>query len=283
MAEAANAAQIEYWNTRAGETWVQFQEQLDRQLQPLGEAGMRALGLGAGERVLDIGCGCGHTTQQLAAAVGPGGRVAGIDISHLMLEVARGRTPPGSTVISFHELDAQVSDLAKAAGVEGFDAAFSRFGVMFFSDPVAALGNIRRSLRRAGRLVFVCWRPLAENDWMRLPLEAVMPLLPPTPPSDPNAPGPFAFADAERVTGLLLQAGFAQVSHQPFDAMISSGDLEQTLQLMLRVGPLGAALREHPQYKDRVVAGVREVLKQHVSGGLVRMPAAVWVFQAINA
>ena len=281
-ASAANAAQVDYWNTRVGETWVQFQQQLDRQLLPLGEAGMNALALRPGERVLDIGCGCGHTTLELVARVGPQGLAAGVDISRLMLEVARARAPAGSP-LSFLELDAQTTDLAKAAGIDAFDAAFSRFGVMFFSDPVAAFANIRLALRAAGRLVFVCWRPLAENAWMRLPLEAAQSLLPPMPVADPFAPGPFAFADADRVTALLRRAGFSEVSYQPCDTLVSSGDLDQTTQLTLRVGPLGAALREHPQLKDHVTAAVRGALARHVIDGAVRMPAAVWIFQARNS
>lgn len=278
---AANAEQIEYWNARAGQTWAEFQQQLDRQIQPLGEQAQRVLAPATGERVLDIGCGCGQTTLELAQRVGPSGRVVGVDISRPMLEVARARSAAVSNV-KFLELDAQREHIAAAAGVSVFDAAFSRFGVMFFGDPIAAFANIRAALRPAGRLAFVCWRPLAANPWMRVPMEAATPLLPPLPPGDPQAPGPFAFADAARVEGILRSAGFTAVTHQPYDARIGSGDLEQTLALTFRVGPLGAVLREHPEYRERVAAAVRTALQPYAGPDGVLLPAAVWIFSARN-
>jgi SAM-dependent methyltransferase len=133
---------------------------------------------------------------------------------------------------------------------------------MFFSDPVAAFTNIRESLKPSGRLVFVCWRPLNQNPWMRAPLEAALPLLPPIPPFDPMAPGPFAFADAGRVQSILASAGFGSVKVNPFDAAIGGANLEQTLQLALNVGPLGAALRENPQCSETVANAVRDLLSK---------------------
>lgn len=275
-----NDAQIEYWNDKAGETWARFQEQLDRQIQPLGQAALRALAPQAGERILDVGCGCGQTALELSAAVGADGFVLGADISRPMLEVAVSRVNASRAMnVECRKLDAQSDDLA-AAGHGLFDAAFSRFGVMFFSDPTAAFKNIRQALKPNGRLAFVCWRPLHENDWMKKPLEAALPILPPLPASDPTAPGPFAFADAERTSAMLAAAGFTKIRAQPFDAQVGSGDLEQTLQLTFRVGPLGAALREHPQYKDQLAQAVRAVLEPHVTPQGVLMPAAVWIFTA---
>src|SRR5712671_207104 len=169
-----NAAQIEYWNAAAGETWAGFQELLDRQIAPLGHEALRALAPVRGEHVIDIGCGCGETSVDLAARVGATGRVVGVDISKPMLSVARRRTlPPGVARPDFREVDAQAGDLGRG----NFDAAYSRFGVMFFSEPVTAFANIRASLKERGRLAFVCWRGLAENGWMREPLEAARPFL----------------------------------------------------------------------------------------------------------
>ncbi len=279
---SVNADQIQYWNDKAGETWARFQDQLDRQIQPLGQAAIRALAPRLGERIVDIGCGCGQTTLELAAEVGTHGFVLGADISRPMLDVAIARPrASGNPRIEFRLLDAQSDDLA-AVGGGAFDAAFSRFGVMFFSDPVAAFANIRKALKPNGRLGFVCWRPLQENHWMRRPMEAALPFLPPMPPSDPTAPGPFAFADAARVTTMLAAAGFSGISSTPFDALIGSGDLEQTLQLMFKVGPLGAALREHPECKDQVAAAVKAALEPYVTPAGVVLPAAVWIFLARN-
>jgi SAM-dependent methyltransferase len=276
---SVNAAQIEYWNGTVGETWTKFQEQLDRQIAPLGLEALRALAPVKGERIIDIGCGCGQTSLDLATRVGPEGRVVGVDISTPMLDVARRRPLSESGARpEFHLLDAQSGDLERAA----FDAAFSRFGVMFFSEPVVAFTNIRASLNAHGRLGFVCWRPLEENPWMRAPLEAARPFLPPVPPPDPVAPGPFAFADARRVRSILLAAGFRQVKIDPFDTRIGGADIDETLRLAFLVGPLGSALREYPQLQSTVADAVREVLTQYVTPRGVLMPAAVWIVLAYN-
>jgi SAM-dependent methyltransferase len=278
-APAANAAQIDYWNTTAGDTWARFQDRLDRQLEPLGDAAIAALRPMPRERILDIGCGCGHSSLELAVRVGPGGLVVGLDVSRPMLEVARSRpVPPGSGLLEFLEADAQTVDLS------GFDAIYSRFGVMFFNDPTAAFANIRKALKPGGRLAFVCWRPFAENPWMRMPLEAAQAFLPPAPPpgADPNAPGPFAFADADRVRGVLGAAGFADVTIDPFDALIGGSDVEGSLELALKVGPLGAALRENPDCADGVIDAVRAVMTRYMTPTGVRMSSAVWIVRAQN-
>ena len=273
---SSNAAQIEYWNTTAGETWAQFQEALDRQVEPLGLAAMDVLCPGEGEHIIDIGCGCGQTSLALAARVRPTGSVVGVDISEPMLDVALRRPRSADLQISFRKLDAQTGDIGHGL----FDAAFSRFGVMFFSDPVAAFANIRASLKPDGRLAFVCWRPLNENPWMQAPLQAALPLLPPVAPPDPTAPGPFAFADPSRVRSILSDSGYSSVTIDPFDADIGGGDLEQTLKLALAVGPLGRALREHPELADNVVDAVRDVLSNYLTSNGVRMPGAVWIVLA---
>jgi SAM-dependent methyltransferase len=274
---SANEAQVEYWNTRGGGTWVKFQEALDRQIEPLGLAAMDTLKPEKGEHILDIGCGCGQTSVDLASRVGSAGSVLGVDISKPMLEVARRRPLPAKDLhVTFELHDAQSDDL----GRERFDAVFSRFGVMFFSDPVAAFANIRKSLKPTGRLTFVCWRPLKQNPWMQAPLEVALPQLPPLPPSDPTAPGPFAFADAERVESILAAAGFGSVKVSAFDTAIGGGDLEQTLELALNLGPLGAALRENPDRAGAVVGVVKDLLAKYATPNGVRMPAAVWIVSA---
>jgi SAM-dependent methyltransferase len=278
-APAGNAAQIEFWNASAGHTWADFQSQLDRQLEPLGAEAMRILAPMPDQRILDIGCGCGHTSFALAERVGPSGGVLGVDISQPMLGVAAGRPPAaGAAVPGFRLADAEADDLGEAA----FDGAFSRFGVMFFSDPVAAFANIRRALKPGGRLAFVCWRPLAENPWMYVPLEAARPLLPPLPPSAPSAPGPFAFANADRVQGILAEAGFGDIMITPFDSMIGSGGMEATAALCRRVGPLASALRENPDRAEAVMGVVREALAAYLTSEGVLMPAAVWIVSAVN-
>ena len=142
----SNAAQIEYWNTTGGETWAQFQEALDRQVEQLGLAAMDLLCPREGEHIIDIGCGCGQTSLALAARVQPAGSVVGVDISEPMLDVALRRPRSADLQVAFRKLDAQTGDLGRGV----FDAAFSRFGVMFFSDPAAAFANIRASLKPDG-------------------------------------------------------------------------------------------------------------------------------------
>jgi len=276
---SANAQQIEYWNATAGETWAQFQGPLDRQIEPLGLAAIGVLAPAKGEHIIDIGCGCGQTSLALAARVGPTGSVVGVDISRPMLALAQRRLSqtPNLPVV-FQQLDAQTGALGQGV----FDAAFSRFGVMFFNDSASAFANIRESLKPSGRLAFVCWRALAENPWMQAPLEAALPLLPPVAPPDPTAPGPFAFADANRVRSILSQAGFASVTISPFDALIGTEDIEQALTLALRLGPLGRVLREHPALEDDVAIAVRDNLLKYVTPSGVLMPAAVWIVSAPN-
>jgi SAM-dependent methyltransferase len=277
MDAAPNAAQIDYWNAQAGETWARFQAQLDRQIEPLGLEAMRVLAPRAGERILDIGCGCGQTTMTLADRVGGQGGVVGVDVSRPMLEVARVRPlPAGAAPPDFREADAQSADLGHAT----FDAAFSRFGVMFFSDPAAAFINIRAALKPSGRLAFVCWRPYANNPWMRVPMEAAEALLGPPPLADPTAPGPFAFADADRVRTILGAAGFSAIAIDPYDARIGGGDIEETVSLTFRVGPLGRALAENRDKVPAVADAVREAIRPYETPQGVLMPAAVWIVRA---
>ena len=273
-----NAAQIDYWNATAGQTWARFQAQLDRQIEPLGMEAMRALAPVGGERILDVGCGCGQTSLELATLVTASGAVIGADISAPMLEVARSRlVPAGAATPNFQQVDAQSGELGEGV----FDAVFSRFGVMFFSDPIAAFSNLRKALKPDGRLAFVCWRPFQENLWMRTPMEAAQPFLPPTPPMDPTSPGPFAFADADRVRSILADAGFSDVTLHAFDTSIGGSNLDQTVDLAFRVGPLGAILREQPELAPTVAGAVRSALAPYETPSGVLMPAAVWIVQAL--
>ncbi len=276
MSEAPNAAQVAYWNEQVGDVWAEFQPQLDRQLEPLGAAGMAALALQPGERVLDIGCGAGATTVQLAAAVGPTGTAVGMDISRPLLEIARRRAP----ALTFLEGDAQTYAFGPAA----FDAAFSRFGVMFFADPAAAFTNIRRALRPGGRLAFICWRTPPESPIMTLPMMAAMQHLPPQPPPpDPHAPGPFAFADPDRVRGILQAAGFTDVTTTRHDEKVGGGGVDDALKLSLNIGPLSRLLRENPGHTEAVVGSVRAALAAHDGPDGVKLNAAVWIVTARNS
>jgi SAM-dependent methyltransferase len=273
-----NADQITYWNATAADKWIALHQRLDAQIGPLGEKALGRLALKPGESVLDVGCGCGHTTLELARRVGPSGAVTAADISKPMLAVAaRDAAEADSQNISFIEADAQIYPFEAGA----YDAVFSRFGVMFFSDPIAAFANLHSALKPgSGRLAFVCWRKLADNPWMATPLAAAMQHLPPQPRPDPEAPGPYAFADPERVKRILTQAGFADIETAPHDTTINLGTLDNAVEQAVRIGPLGRLLNEHPEAMDAVMETLRQTLSEFDSGAGVTMDAAVWIVSA---
>jgi len=274
-----NAEQSEYWNSTAGRTWAESSEPLDRQLAPLGRAAMAALRANSGERLLDVGCGAGQTSCDLARAVAPGGEVVGIDLSVPLLEVAR-RRAAGLTSVRFLQGDAQHFPFAPGT----FDAAYSRFGVMFFADPVAAFANLRRALKPGGRLAFACWRPMEESPAFTVPLQAAVPHLPPLPPArDPDAPGPFAFASQERVRRILAAAGFDAIRVAPHDEAVGVGDLETAVALALRMGPLGRLLVDHPSLREGVAPPVRAAMAAYAGPDGVRLDAAIWIVTARSA
>jgi SAM-dependent methyltransferase len=255
--------------------WAEVREPLERQLAPLGRRALAALAARPGERILDIGCGGGETALDLARAVAPDGTVLGVDLSAAVLEFAR-RAADRCARLRFIQADAQVFPFEPGS----FDAAFSRFGVMFFADPTVAFINIRRGLKPNGRLAFVCWRALEENPLDILPLRAASPYLPPQPDHHPDAPGPFAFADANRVRGVLAKAGFADIEINAHDEQVTSGDLDTMLAVCTRVGALGKILRENPELRGATVAAVRSALAAHDGPDGVRLRAATWIVTA---
>jgi SAM-dependent methyltransferase len=281
----ANPEQRTYWNEQAGPIWVAYQERLDRQIGPHGERALALLAPTPGEHVLDLGCGCGASSLALARRVAPGGRVLGLDLSEPMLARARERAAgEGVANLSFRAADVQSAPLEAGA----FDAAFSRFGVMFFADPVAAFRNVRGALRPGGRLAFACWRPVTENPWVLVPMAAAAPLLPLPAPPPPGAPGPFAFGDAARVRGILEAAGFADVAIEPADLPMTpgGGDLDEAADVFLEVGPLASALREAEAghaVRDQVRGAVRKAFESHLRDGRVELGSAIWLVRARSA
>lgn len=275
MSEAPNAAQATYWNETAGPTWVELQAPLDRQLAPLGARAIAALAPKPGERVLDVGCGAGASSLEIAKAVGPEGAVLGVDISEPLLDLARTRAQ-GLSNLAFGQADAQAHPFEPAT----FDGAFSRFGVMFFADPPAAFANIRRALKPGGRLAFVCWREPRLNPAMTLAMQAAQEFVEPPPPPEKGAPGPFAFADPERVRAILAGSGFEDVEITPFEAKIGPGGMEETMRLLMRVGPLGALLREHPDKREVVVGAVRAAIEPHDGPDGVKLDSSTWIVTA---
>jgi SAM-dependent methyltransferase len=278
----ANAEQIEVWNGATGAKWVRYQDRLDRMLAPFGEAVLKAAAIRPGERVLDVGCGCGATTLEAAALAGPTGRVLGVDISLPMVERAKDRNAARGLSAAFSVADASLHDFS----ADAFDLLISRFGVMFFDEPAAAFANLRNGLAAGGRLAFACWRAMPENPWLSAPLRAALPLLPPIEPTPPNAPGPFAFADPDRVTGLLTEAGFHNIRMTPFDAKVILGasaanPVEEALDQSLEIGPLSRLLADLPgDYRPRVADAVRAELEKYLTADGVALGGATWIVTA---
>ncbi|MDJ0869783.1 MAG: class I SAM-dependent methyltransferase [Myxococcota bacterium] len=279
----ANDEMHAYWNEGAGPVWVQRQEHLDRQLEDLDARTRARASIADGERVLDVGCGCGASTLELVRAVGGGGRVTGVDLSGPMLERARERAAAEGleSRVEWRQGDAQTLDL----GAEGYDCVFSRFGVMFFEDPPAAFTNLARALRPGGRLAFVCWQGRERNPWMIAPAIAAAQHIEFPPPPPPEAPGPFAFADADRVTAILERGGFEDVSFESVEEPLTlgGGKVEHALELFLDIGPVGALLREKnppPEQRTRVVDAVRTAIEAFRDGDTLRAPSAAWIVTA---
>ncbi len=270
-----NAQQIEYWNGIAGERWASFQPQLDAAMAEITPQVLSFAAPAAGERVLDVGCGCGTTTALLAQSVGLSGSVTGIDISEPMLKVARGR----GINANFLMADAAVHRFKQT-----HDLIFSRFGVMFFADPAAAFANLRSAVRSEGRLAFICWGPVTENLWATLPVEAARSFLTLEPPADPYAPGPFAFADDKRLSGLLQAAGWQRPEIKPVVSVMHMGaTLEEALAQSLRIGPLARVIGDlDVNTRARVSEAVGSALQRYQSGDGIALPARCWLVSARN-
>lgn len=268
--EGPNAQEIENWNVKAGDKWARNRTSLERFMTPITARIMEKAALRAGEAVLDIGCGCGATSLAAAGRVGPSGTVVGVDVSAPMLAEARAfnHAPNVEYVLA----DAALHAFPPAR----FDLVFSRFGVMFFSDPVAAFKNIRTALQGGARLAFVCWQPLKDNPWVTVPLTAALKHIPKPPPADPFAPGPFAFADPARVESILTGAGFSAVSIEPATFSLHVGQpgpdcVDEAMHFATELGPA-----------SRLIADAEEPAREAAQGEIRKALAALQTPQGIS-
>lgn len=274
--ERHNDEQVTLWNGTAGQAWVDEQALLDRVLAPFEELLVEAVRASPARQVLDVGCGTGSTTVAVARLLGERGRCTGIDVSEPMIAAARTRAERERAPASFICADAQ--EYAFPHG--SFDMVISRFGVMFFADPVQAFANLRRAAKAGAGLRFVAWRSAEQNPFMTTAERAAAPLLPNLPARQPNAPGPFALADERRIAGILEESGWTGIDIQPIDVPCTLPEKELDRYLS-RFGPVGLALGQADEpTRTRVVETVRAAFDPWVHGESVRYTAACWMVGA---
>lgn len=273
---ATNDEQNKLWNGPSGTVWVEAQELLDGMFRAFEEMLADAVESANARRVLDVGCGTGATTLAVARRLGAQGECVGIDLSQPMIELARMRAARENLAVEFIVGDAQTQGLNQTP----FDMLVSRFGVMFFEDPVAAFTNLRGAMRAGGALRCAVFRSPAENPFMTAAERAAAPLLPGIPPRSPVAPGQFAFADPRRVQGILEAAGWTSIEILPVDVVCAFPAHELDGYLM-RLGPVGIALRSADEAtRGRVIAAVRAGFAPYLHGNEVRFTAACWEMAA---
>lgn len=255
------------------------QNHFDAWAEPYGRMAMEAANLTPGQRVMDIGCGCGATTLELARRVAPTGTAVGVDISTPMLDRAKQNArDAGQANLEFLNADAQTCDFPS----ESSDLLFSRFGVMFFADPLWAFRNMFRALRPGARLAFVCWQSLQKNPWLWIPIVAASRHLAfRASSSGANGPAPFSFADPDRVRKILATAGFTDITLQDRDHTMPLGDLDNAANFLLRLSPISSrSAQAVPEARERVIAAVRESLTQCNTDRGVMIGSSVWIVTA---
>lgn len=300
-----NSEQIAYWNGDGGRKWAERDDAMAGVLAPISDALLARVAPRRARTALDVGCGGGSNTLQLLQHLDNPTHILGIDVSAPLLEVARARVaergaaPPRTALpqtalprtapprtapprIEFLHADAAAHDF----GDLRFDLLFSRFGVMFFDDPVAAFAQLRRAVHRNGRLVFCCWQTLGANPWTALPLKAALTVLPAPEPVAPHSPGPFAFADAAYVQAILARAGWSDARIEPYAPTLEfsvEGGYEATVRELVNTGPVGRLLApaEKPA-RDAVYKAARRALKDYYKGDTLALAGAVWFVTAVN-
>jgi SAM-dependent methyltransferase len=267
-----NDEQLTAWNGPSGRAWVGAQQLLDRAFKPFEDLLVAEVTGRSPRLVLDVGCGTGATTLAAARALGHAGRCVGIDISEPMLAMARARAEQDGVAASFVAGDAQVYPFEDAT----VDMMISRFGVMFFDDPVRAFANLRRAAAPGAALLFIAWRSATENPFMTAAERAAAPLLPELPSRQPDAPGQFAFASATRVSGILADSGWSRVDISPIDVECTFPE-SGLVGYLTRLGPVGRVLQDTDDARRaELVERIRPAFDPFVSGSEVRFTAACW-------
>ena len=282
--------QVALWNGAAGLTWVEAQEPLDRLFRPFEQLLVETVLTRRARSVLDVGCGTGATTLAIARALDDGNCV-GVDISEPMLALAKARAQREQLAATFVRADAQTHAFEPGS----LDTIVSRFGVMFFADPVRAFANLRSATRAGGELALIAWRSPAENPFMIAAERAAAPFLPDLPTRNVDAPGQFAFAESGRVRGILERSGWAEIDIRPLDVLCTFAR-DDLVGYVTRIGPIGRALRAadeqtrtriteavlpaFDQTRTRITEAVLPAFDQYVVGAEVRFVAACWMIGA---
>ncbi|MBA1148832.1 methyltransferase domain-containing protein [Ectothiorhodospiraceae bacterium WFHF3C12] len=273
---------VEFWNDTLADKFERFREILMNGLSYHSRVPLERLHVEPGSRIVDVGCGWGDTAIQLARKTGPDGFVLGLDCVDRFLDHGRREAEAaGVDNVRF-----QAEDVERYPFEPNFDLCFSRFGMMFFENPVAAMRNVRKSLRPGGTLMFIVWRTIDDNPWFGLPKQVVLDFL--EPPGDDArtcGPGPFSMADPEVVEQQLEIAGFEDVRFERIDGPVTVGaSLEEAIRFQLAIGPAGEVFREAGEeaerQRDRIEAAMREALAPYHEASGVVMPSSSWTITA---
>jgi ubiquinone/menaquinone biosynthesis C-methylase UbiE len=277
----SNSDQEEYWNSNAGKKWVEYQDELDRLLERVKDRLLQRSKIESGERVVDIGCGTGATTMSVASLVGESGLALGVDISQTLLGCAKSR----SSNISGGHIEYALADAQTwRFDADSFDLVTSRFGMMFFADPVLAFKNMAVALREGGRMSFVSWANASANPWFEIPRDVAIDQLGQPTPTPPTAPGPLAFASTDYVLNILDEAGLEarSVDIEQID-LVYAGSAEEAAHLASNVGPAMRIIKEFdgsPADIEEIKKKVAADFQKYVVNDELRIPATLNFFQA---
>jgi SAM-dependent methyltransferase len=278
----ANQEQREFWSDIKGDLWVTLQPRIDTMLATFGDKALDTLNPQSGERILEIGCGTGTTTLALGGRVGTSGEILAADLSRPMLNKAIERANVSAEhPITFVEADAQVHSFPTAT----FDAVYSRFGVMFFDDPIAAFRNIRKAVRPGGRMAYVCWADRKANPWIRIPAGAAKTCLDlPAPPPD-DAPGQFSMENEDRVQQILHDAGWSDIGLERFTVEGSIGsNAADAARFITKMGPMSEpfALADSDT-QNKTLQVIEEALTPYSNDSGVTLGFSTWIVSAMQA
>lgn len=279
----SNQDQKNYWSTGPGQSWIAKDAILTKLMRPVTLGLVARAQVSQTDRVLDVGCGTGSTSVEFSKATGGRGRVVGTDISEPFLDQARANAQNSKAHnVTFTLADAQTYDFPEA----GFDHLVSRFGVMFFADPVAAFSNLRRALAPGSRVTMACWGPAALNPWFKVPRDVAISHLGKVADANPRAPGPMAFADKSYVMDVLQSAGFTRVHGELAQVDLCPPDnVGEAARLATELGPAVRVIKEldgTPDDVQAITSDIKTAFQRFMTTDGMRVPAAVWYYSAVN-